>query len=232
MLSNSEFSSVVIREMRKAKLAALQTPSLKLQKLRIPSKTVRSGARVRTAATFHSRRHPSVNLSVDRLAAQSTKGFIAVHSSRQLSPTECGLVYAAVIPVTVVHNSPVEHTNLKPSSGHSETAVWSQAAHRRLSGRLCGMVDGITLSVRLYNKCTPERQLQDKPPILIQLRAISTNSLISYWCLASVTWRLNVRPRYWWSSRQHLILLELRSVHCVVSLSLSRFRSAAVWGCG
>jgi hypothetical protein len=99
----------------------------------------------------------------DRPVAQGYTGKLAAKSNRQLRPSKGGLVYDALV---------AQHTSLQQLSGRHETpakgsdlsepTTSTEAATRCISlrdvsGPLCGMPDGTTLSTQVTTNCRTHR---------------------------------------------------------------------------
>jgi hypothetical protein len=105
--------------------------------------------------------------------AQDTTGELAATSIRQLSVSEGGLPYSAVVAGYASPQQPTG-THKPPAMGsdHSESAASSEATHRRMSlgdvsGPLCDMPNGTTSNAHVVTKVVPAAERQNKPPIYV-----------------------------------------------------------------
>jgi hypothetical protein len=121
-----------------------------------------------------SRRHAPGHLVVDGPEAQDTTGELAAQSSRQLGPTEGGLVYAAVVAgVASPHQPSGTHKSEAKGGASAEPAASSEAAPRRMSlvdmsGPLCGTPDGTTTYAQVAsNSVAPAAERHNKTPIYV-----------------------------------------------------------------
>lgn len=110
--------------------------------------------------TEHARRHPvSQHLFEDRYSEQGSTGKQVVGGSQQLSPTDGGSVYAAVI---ARHAGPQQpsgpHKPLAKGADNSKSDALSEVTIEHmyladLSRPLCGMPDGTTLNTQVAINC-------------------------------------------------------------------------------
>jgi hypothetical protein len=190
-MSNTELSSVFLRELKKAMeaaknkkgLAAYKTGSTTASasrarlrppaKFRSPSGKLKSSPARTSRVSQSSNKHPAPGHLFDEgPGAHGTTGQQDAQCSRQLGPYDDGIAYAVVVAGHAGPHQPSgKHKPQNKAQGflkrYLSGTAFRRMSERDMSGPLCGMPDGTTSSFHAVNTCTPAGHRPNKTPIFI-----------------------------------------------------------------